>query len=130
MSHYHRPKYGARKDENHAQIMRELGQLVGSWAHVCADDGSNLPAYTGYCQGVPFLIVDTSQAGGLVLDTRVYVGEIARDVEIKQPGKENDLTEGEKLYFALSEKTGRIVTTAEEYYAVICEMIEQNSGVL
>ena len=108
-----RPKRAARKDANHAQIMRELAQMVGGWESV------GFGAYTGVMHGVPFMIVDTSQHGGLTLDTRLYINGLSLDVEIKMPGKQDELTDGEKLYFELTPSTGRIVTTAEEYYQVI-----------
>ena len=118
MSQFTRPKHGAKKDANHAQIMRELAQMVGGWQSVGFD------AYRGFVHGVQFVIVDTSQHGGLTLDTRLYVGDYARDVEIKTPDKRNELTEGEKLYFELTPETGKIVTTAEEYYQVILELVK------
>jgi hypothetical protein len=40
------------------------------------------------------------------------------------PGKREDLTDGQKLYFELTPDTGVIVTTAEEYHAAIVKMIE------
>lgn len=124
---YTRPKYNAKKDANHAEILRDLAKMCGQWTRLSDSDGSNLPAYTGYVLGVPFLLLDTSQAGGLTLDTRVYVGDIARDVEIKQPATRGDLTPCEALYFRLTPKTGRVVTCAEEYYALICDMVEAAS---
>jgi hypothetical protein len=121
---FRRPTYGAKKDANHANILRELSQMVGGWWHVVDDNGDNLPAYTGNCQGFPFLIVDTSQAGGLTLDTRLYCNRHTLDIEIKMPDKRGELTSGETMYFALTPETGRIVTSAEEYYAIIVQMIE------
>ena len=108
-----RPKRAAKKDANHTQIMRELAQMVGGWQSV------GFGAYTGIIHGVPFMIVDTSQHGGLTLDTRLYIGGLSFDVEIKMPGKQSELTDGEKLYFEITPSTGRIVTSSEEYYQVI-----------
>ena len=111
-----RPKHAAKKDANHAQIMRELAQMVGGWQSIGYD------AYHGFLHGCEFVIVDTSQHGGLTLDTRLYINGLAFDVEIKMPDKRNELTEGEKLYFELLPSTGRIVTTAEEYYQLIYDL--------
>jgi len=118
MSNLTRPKHGAKRDANHAQIMRELSQMVGGWQSLGFD------AIRGFIHGVPFVIVDTSQAGGLTLDTRLYVNGLSFDVEIKMPDKRNELTEGEKLYFDLPcAHCGYIVTSAEEYYQVIWDAI-------
>jgi hypothetical protein len=125
MSHLYRPKFGARKDANHPHILKDLAGMVGGWWRVIGDDGSNLNAYTFNVSGWPVLLVDTSQAGGLTLDTRVYVGSLSMDVEIKQPDKRGDLTEGERLYFQLTPETGRIVTSADEYLEVIKELIDR-----
>jgi len=116
MSNLTRPKHGAKRDANHAQIMRELSQMVGGWQSLGFD------AIRGFIHGVPFVIVDTSQAGGLTLDTRLYINGLSFDVEIKMPDKRNELTEGEKLYFELLPSTGRIVTSAEEYYQIIYDL--------
>lgn len=119
MSHLSRPKHSARKDANHATIMRELSQMCGGWQSL-----PEYKAYRGFIRGVAFLIVDTSQAGGLTLDTRLYVGSYTVDVEIKMPDKRDELTEGEKLYFELTPDTGKIVTCVEEYYEIISGLVE------
>ena len=65
-----RPKR-TRKDSNHAEIVsgcRELGIIV--W--------------------------DTADSGGKVLDTVMFWHGVAIPIEIKSPGKEDDLTKGER----------------------------------
>lgn len=116
MTRLSRPKHGAKKDANHGQIFRELAQMVGGWQSL------GYGAYRGFIRGVEFLIMDTAQYGGLVLDTRLYVGGRAYDVEIKMPDCRDDLTDGEKLYFEITPDTGAVVTSAEEYYALIAEL--------
>ena len=66
-----RPKY-PKPDANQAQIITELGQL-GAW------------------------IINTSTIGGVTLDLVVCWRGLCIPVEIKVPGCELDLTDGEKM---------------------------------
>jgi len=112
-----------KPDANQSPIFHELAQMVNGWQQVEDKHGMKYPAYTGALHGVSFIIFDRSRAGGLTLDTALYVGSVVLDIEIKQPGKREDLTAGEELYFRLSPLTGRVVTTSEEYFAIIQDTI-------
>lgn len=65
-----RPKY-TRKDTNHAEIIAQ-------------------------CRELGIVVWDTSPLGGKVLDTIMFWRGDAIPIEIKAPGKEDDLTDGEK----------------------------------
>jgi hypothetical protein len=66
-----RPKY-TKKDKNHKKIVRE-------------------------CRELGMILWDTADIGGKILDLIVFWRGKALPVEVKQKGKEDDLTEEEKI---------------------------------
>jgi len=106
--------------------------MVGGWWQVRCG-GHELPAYVGNIDGVPFLLLDTSQAGGLTLDLRLYVLGRSLDIEVKtaeayaEPN--HGLTDAERMYFELTPETGRVIWSAEELYAIISQMVNGGHSV-
>ncbi len=66
-----RPKR-TRRDANHSHVIQE-------------------------CRALGIVVWDTADLGGEVLDTVMFWRGTALPVEIKAPGKENDLTENERI---------------------------------
>ena len=89
-----RPKR-TRRDANQAQIINDLTQLG---------------AY----------VVDTADLGGQCLDLLVSWRGLCLPVEVKQPGKENDLTDGEREAIEAHRSRGVyafVATSAEDVIA-------------
>ena len=76
----YRPRH-TRKDANHAELVRQL-----------RDAGA--------------LVFDTADIGGMVLDLIVCWGGKCLPVEVKQPGHEHRLTDGERATLRELERVG------------------------
>lgn len=126
MTRLTRPHHGSKTDANQAQLLKDFSRMVGGWTQVQDEKGRPYQSWVFSIRGVTGWIIVCSDIGGLALDLRLYIGDVARDIEIKTPeayaAPGHSLTAGEALYFETSPNTGAIVCDAEGLYAVAEKM--------
>lgn len=95
MAKYRRPRY-TQKDKNHAKIL-------------------------SYARDLGMITIDTSNIGGEVLDCIICWRGLCIPFEIKQPGKEDDLTPGERKGIRKLARVGVTAPVATDINDVLAE---------
>jgi len=117
----YRPRF-TPKDTNQTPLLHDLGRMLGGWSKI-EGEGLTQNAWRGMCAGVPVTVMDNSNVGGLICDTLFIARGVTHWVEIKDTGKREKLTPGERIMSELHPEIFHVVETAEEYYQTILDAI-------
>ena len=112
-----RPKY-PKSDSNHKLVSKVMKEVYGAEFHY--------GAWYGRISGKSIIAMDTSKLGGSLLDWVILIDNRAWFVEIKQPGKESTLTDGEKYFFRNSEANKAVVTSEQMLVDFVSAWLRDN----
>jgi len=126
-------------EENVEEWVRKAGVLSRSSLSLAMEEAGMRPKYpkpdanqlqiVDDCRAVGMYVWDLSKLGGEVLDLMVFWHGEMLPVEIKMPGCENDLTDGERTALRILRERGIpaiVATCAEDVQEAFEEMINAN----
>ena len=106
-----------KTDENHKLVSRVMKDVYGAVYE--------FGAWYADIQGVRVVAIDTSKHGGSMLDWLLIIDREVFFIEIKMPGKEKTLTEGEKYFLRNSEANKAIIVSEQEFIDLLQRVISE-----